>query len=78
MREHTAEEVGMSKKVSINLLDGAKTAVGCRISRGQLTPALSAVKTGSGVPSFFEGAYSYSTVIFFAFTAISISAKEGE
>ncbi len=41
----------MSKKASINLLDGAKTAVGCRISRGQLTPALSAVKTGSGVPS---------------------------
>ena len=41
----------MSKKVSINLLDCAKTAVGCRISHGQLTPALSAVKTGSGVPS---------------------------
>lgn len=41
----------MSRKICVDLLsDGDVEPVGCRISRGQLIPALSPVKIGNGIP----------------------------
>lgn len=69
MRAYSSEEMGMSRKVTVNALDCAAYVTGCFLKNGRLTPAYEAVNTDGRAPENTAVlTYSLATQRYFACT----------